>query len=499
MRKLSCALEENLEALSRRFHAPENGDFVVRECAPGGVRMAVVYIDGMAERKNIEDMVLRPLLNMRPFGGTRPEARSRVLMEKVLPTGTGELTDDAQRVAAFILDGNCAVLCDGSPEAVLAETQGYDKRGVDQPLTENTVFAPHEAFNESIRTNLTLLHRTLRTPDLVTEMRQVGRTSHTKVARVYLKGVASGQLVAEARRRLGGVDVDRLLSIGQLQQLIEDRPGKLLPQMIQTERPDRAASFLTDGMVVILCDNAPYALSAPATFLTFLHTPDDHALRWQYGSFLRVVRILGFFLALLLPAVYNALLLYHEDLLPADLLTSLLEGYTLVPLSVTLELVLMDFVFDLINEASLRMPGNMGSTLGIVGGLVLGQAAVSANLVSPMLIIVVSVAGLGLFAVPSYPLSLAVRIVRLALIAVSTVAGFAGIALVMFGLICSCAAMDSFGTPYFAPIAPGMRHNADLFVRLSVRRQVRRPGMARPGEGEGPHDPRGWEKGRERV
>ena len=300
MRKLSCALEENLEALRRRFHAPENGDFVVRECAPGGVRMAVVYVDGMAERKNIEDMILRPLLNMRPFGGTRPEARSRVLMEKVLPTGTGELTDDEQRVAAFILDGNCAVLCDGSCEAVLAETQGYDTRGVDQPLTENTVFAPHEAFNESIRTNLTLLHRTLRTPDLVAEMRQVGRTSHTKVALVYLKGVASEQLVAEARRRLDGVNVDRLLSIGQLQQLIEDRPGKLLPQMIQTERPDRAASFLTDGMVVILCDNAPYALSAPATFLTFLHTPDDHALRWQYGSFLRVVRILGFFLALLL-------------------------------------------------------------------------------------------------------------------------------------------------------------------------------------------------------
>ena len=120
MRKLSCALEENLEALRRRFHAPENGDFVVRECAPGGVRMAVVYVDGMAERKNIEDMILRPLLNMRPFGGTRPEARSRVLMEKVLPTGTGELTDDEQRVAAFILDGNCAVLCDGSCEAVLA-------------------------------------------------------------------------------------------------------------------------------------------------------------------------------------------------------------------------------------------------------------------------------------------------------------------------------------------------------------------------------------------
>lgn len=494
MQTLSHSIDENLSTLRSLFHSPDNADFVVREFAPWGVSMAVLYIDGMAKRTNIEDMILRPLMDMRPFGGTPPQERSRALMRLVLPTGTGSLTQEISRLAQFLLDGNCAVLCDGSDEAILAETQGYATRGVNQPLTENVAFAPHEAFNESIRTNLTLLHRTLRTPDLVTEMKEIGQTSHTKVALVYLKGVANERLIAEARRRLDGVDVDQLLSIGQLQQLIEDRPGKLLPQMLQTERPDRAASFLMDGMVVILCDNAPYALSAPATFLTFLHTPDDHALRWQYGTFLRIVRTLGFFLALLLPAIYNALLLYHEDLLPADLLTSILEGYTLVPLSVTLELVLMDFIFDLINEASLRMPGSMGSTLGIVGGLVLGQAAVSANLISPVLIIVVSVAGLGLFAVPSYPLSLAVRIARLALIAASSFAGFVGIVLVLFGMICSCAAMDSFGTPYFAPIAPLMRHNADLFTRLPLRFQTRRPGMSHPIGRAASGNPRRWDE-----
>lgn len=348
--------------------------------------------------------------------------------------------------------------------------------------------------------NLTLLHRELHTPDLVAEMMDIGTTSRTKAALVYLDGIADNGLVEEARRRLQGIQVDKLLSIGQLQQLIEDRPDHILPQVLQTERPDRAASFLTDGMVVIVCDNAPYALAAPATFLTFLHTPDDHALRWQYGTFIRAIRTLGFFLALLLPALYNGLLLYHEDLLPADLLTSILEGYTLVPLSVTLELILMDFIFDLINEASLRMPGSMGSTLGIVGGLVLGQAAVSANLISPVLIIVVSVAGLGLFAVPSYPLSLAVRIVRLGLILASTIAGFAGIALAMTALICACAGLESFGTPCFAPLAPSMRSNADgLFSRLNVLKQTLRPGMAHPAQEDPPENPRAWDRKDDRT
>lgn len=494
MPALTGNLCKDIEAFREAFHSPRNADFIVRTLAPHGVRMAVLYLDGMAGRSNVEDMILRPLMDMRPFGSTPREARSRVLLEQVLPTGTGKLGGDMDELIPYILSGNVVMLCDGSDLAVMAEMPGYAMRGVGQPLTENAAFAPHEAFNESIRTNLTLLHRFLRTPDLVAEMMEVGKTSRTRVALVYLHSVASPKLVNEARRRLKGVDVDRLLSIGQLQQLIEDDPHRMLPQMLQTERPDRAASFLTDGMIVIVCDNAPYVLAAPATFLSFLHTPDDHALRWQYGSFIRTVRTLGFFLALLLPAVYNALLLHHEDLLPADLLTSILEGYTLVPLTVTAELILMDFVFDLINEASLRMPGSMGSTLGIVGGLVLGQAAVSANLISPMLIIVVSIAGLGLFAVPSYPLSLAVRIVRLGLVIASVVAGFAGIALMMTALICSCAGAESFGTPLFAPLAPSLRRNGDaLFARLPVQRQTVIPGLAHPAADTATRNPRAWD------
>ncbi len=462
-------MEEILNNIKARFHAEINEDFVCREIAPHSIPMAVLYLDGMVSREDIEENIMKPLLLMLPFGEVTPDNRCALLLSKVLPTGTGRMVSDTEEITQAILSGCCAVLVHGCASAILVELQGFDKRNVEQPLTENVVFAPHQAFTESIRTNLTLIHRILHTENLTVETLRIGSQTNTKVALVYLHGFTDEKLVAEVRIRLQGIQTDKLLSTGQLQQLMEEHPFSLLPQMLETERPDRAVSFLTEGLVVVLCDGAPYALAAPAVLWSFLHTPDDHALRWQYGTFLRLVRIFGAALSLLLPAVYNAVLLFHQELLPTDLLTSLMEGYTLVPLSVTGELLIMNFVFDLIGEASLRMPGSMGSALGIVGGLVLGQAAVSANLISPMLIIIVSITGLGLFAVPSYPLSLAVRILRLLLILVSTWAGFAGISVTLLLLIAHLSVQNCFSVPYLVPLAPKMRHNRDIFLRFPTK------------------------------
>ena len=470
----------NVEILKTRFHAEINEDFVCREISPHNVPIAVCFLDDMVKRDDTEENVIKPLLRMLPFGDSAPEKRCKVLLSKVLPTGTGKEVFDFEEVVGAILAGCGVVLVEGCPSAILIELQGFDKRGVEQPLTENVVFAPHQAFTESIRTNLTLMHRILHTENLTVETLKIGEITGTKVALLYLHGFTNEELVQKTRKKLKNIRTDKLLSMGQLAQLIEEHPYSLFPQSLQTERPDRAAAFLTEGMVVLLCDGAPYALVAPAVLFSFLHTPDDHALKWQYGTFLRLVRILGAALSLLLPAVYNAVLLFHQELLPTDLLTSLMEGYTLVPFSVTGELLIMNFVFDLIGEASLRMPGSMGSALGIVGGLVLGQAAVSANLISPMLIIIVSVTGLGLFAVPSYPLSVAVRILRVGLILVSTLAGFAGISVCLLLLLASLSAQESLNVPYLSPLAPKMPHNKDIFFRFPTKTLNQTPDMAHP-------------------
>ncbi len=490
--KLPASLTASLAVMGRIFHAPKNADYIVREFLIGSTRCAVLHIDGMTSRTDLEEMVLKPLQRCPSLSST-PKRYARELLETVLPTGTGKTETDPKKVARFILGGNFALLLDGCPEAALCEMQGFSKRGVEKPVTENIVMGPQEAFNENLRTNLSLLRRALKTPDLVDEIFDLGERANDTLAVCYMESIANPALVEEVKRRLQGIQTDAVFTSGELAQLLEDRPFALLPQILLTERPDRAAAFLMEGLVVLLCDNSPHALVVPATLAAFLHSSEDLSLRWQYGLFNRLVRLFGILVALLLPAVYNALLLFHQELLPAELLTSLLEGHAMVPFSVTMELLLMEFTFNLINEASLRMPGYMGSTLGIIGALVLGQAAVVANLVSPALIIIVSVSGLGTFALPDYPMSIALKIRRVSYILASAFFGFAGIAalLVLF-LFCDCS-LESFGVPFFAPFAPRMSHNPDLFLRLPLAMQRLVPPMARPKAHLRSRAPRGWD------
>lgn len=489
---LSPRIQDSLRAMNAVFHHPKNADYVVRELLLGERRCAVLHIDGMTSRTDLEDFVLRPMQQAAPLTA-KGEALAQELLDRVLPTGTGKTETDPRKIAQFILGGNFAVLLDGCPEAVLCEMQGFSRRGVEQPVTETVIMGPHQAFNENMRTNLSLLRRILKTPDLVDELFYVGKKAQNPLAICYMESIANPALVEEVKRRVQGIESDVVYTSGELAQLIEDKTFALLPQLLLTERPDRAASFLMDGMVLLVYDNSPYAVAAPATLAAFLHSGEDTSLRWQYGLFIRLIRTLGMLVALFLPAVYNALLLYHQELLPAELLTSLLEGHAMVPFSVTAELLLMEFTFNLINEASLRMPGHMGSTLGIIGALVLGQAAVSANLISPALIIIVSIAGLGTFALPNYPMSIALRIRRICYILASSFFGFTGIAaLVTLFLFCDCA-LESFGVPYFAPFAPKMPHNPDLFLRLPLYMQRMTPPMFRPKQRVRSTAPRGWD------
>ena len=217
---------------------------------------------------------------------------------------------------------------------------------------------------------------------------------------MYLSGVARPDTVAELRRRVAGCRIDYVSSLGMLEQLIEDRPSSLLPQCIATERPDRAVSFLNEGQVLIVMENAPAVLALPATLLHLFHAPDDTAQRWPYGTFLRILRLFGLFIALILPGLFICLTVYHPEGMSLSLLTSVMESQERVPFSLFTSTLLMLLVFSLISEAGARVPGAMGSSISIVGGLILGQAAVQADLISPLVIIVVALSGLGSYAVP---------------------------------------------------------------------------------------------------
>ena len=462
------ALSEDIDANVERFKAllsyPVNSDAHFRPIELSGHRLCVIYMEGMADDRKLSDFVLRACAQGAAEPGRHLDAG--YLIEHVLEIAQCEQEDRVEAVLEAVVNGMSAVLIDGCGEAVLLETRGYPSRQVDHTTNESVVIGAQEGFVESLRTNMTLMRRYIPSHRLITECLTVGTQAACRVALVYLDGMAPADVVDEARRRLKRISAASVQGLGAIQQLIEDDPWALLPQMLQTERPDRAASCALEGQIVILADNSPYALTAPITLFHQLHASDDTFSRWQYGTFLRLVRIAGMWVSVFLPGLYIALTDYHAHLLPLSLLGSIAEARANVPFPILVEIMLMEFSFYLINEAGTRIPNQIGSALGIVGALILGQAAVSASIISPILIIIVAITGLGNYAVPDYGFGIGLVICRLWVILSGALLGLYGVSLAAFSLLSGLCAMRSLGYPYLAPIAPNKPHNPDLLLRL---------------------------------
>jgi len=321
----------------------------------------------------------------------------------------------------------------------------------------------------------------------------LGKTAKTECAMVYINGIANPEVVKEVKRRISSLNIDFILGDGMLEQLIEDNHLTPFPQILSTERPDRASSFIMEGQVVILSEGAPFALAVPVTFFHMLHTSEDSHLRWQQGTFLRFVRVFGMSVALFLPAVYAGLTLYHQEMIPTELLASITKARSMVPFPIVVEIIIMEASFELIREGGIRVPGVIGQTLGIIGALILGQAAVAAGLVSPILIIIVAVTGLGSFSIPNYSLAMSIRIIRFIFIISATIAGFYSLSaaiIVFLGLMCN---MKSFGVPFLSPIAPKTKANSDIIIQQPLWRQQTRPDFINsPDRKSADYNPRGW-------
>ena len=465
-------LEEDRARMKEALNGGLSADVVLRELTSGGVRLCLVFMDGMAGRGDIDRFILEPCQRF-----TQPlpegEARADALSGRVL------CVDDAERVALIgeaveaVLDGRSVLLIDGCPCGLALETRAYEKRSVGRTNAESVVQGPQEAFVESLKTNVSIVRRLVRSEMLIGETLKVGTKLPTQATMMYLRGVARGETVDLIRRRIQSLTATRCPGTGYLQQLIEDHPLSLFPQMLETERPDRVAAALADGQIALLVDGSPYALIAPITLFHLLNASDDTFMRWQYGTFVRVIRLMGALMSLLLPGLYVAVTLFHVHLIPLNLLTSIAETRARVPFSVIVEVVFMELSFYLINEAGTRIPSQLGSALGIVGALILGQAAVEASIISPILIIVISLTGLGGYAIPNYALSVGVQIARMAFVALGALLGLYGLVLGVALLTGYLSQMQSFGEKYLAPVVPHYPHNGDVITRLPLFLQTR--------------------------
>ncbi len=494
------SLDKNMEMLKRVLHYGTNADVVIREFdipTDPKTEAAILFMEGLAARDAINFAILQPLMLIANLDDTeRTQNCLELVKRRLLPGNQVTEKDNLRGIIEDVLSGTTCLLIDGSDIALSIETRAWEHRGIEKPSAEMVVRGPQEAFSETLRSNLALIRRRMRTPDLITEMLKVGTLSRTDCALLYIEGLTNPQLVDEARKRIQTITSDHIQDTGILEQFIEEKPYVLAPQTISTERPDRMAAFLAEGYVGIMLDGSPFGLVLPATFWSLLQSAEDYFLRWPFGAFLRLVRMLALILAIFLPAVYLALTNFHPEMIPTDLLLAIAASREKVPFPTAIEVLIMEVSIELIREAGVRIPGVIGPTLGIVGALILGQAAVAASIVSPILVVIVAITALGAFAVPNFNMAFAIRLYRFMYILLAAALGFYGVAIGVFIQLVTYVNLKSFGVPYMSPVAPHTRSSGDALFRFPVWKSEIRPSFLKPQQEERqPRISRGWIKG----
>lgn len=391
---------------------------------------------------------------------------------------TNRLTEcrTIEEAAKELLSGKTIVLREGFPKAWAASTDGGQRRGVTEPASEAVVRGPRESFNESLMTNLGLIRRRLYTPKLRVETRTIGSVSNTPVALLYIDGLAKPDILQELRNRLDKIDIDGVIESQYIEEFIEDPVYSPFPTVFNTERPDRIAAALLEGRIAILTEGTPVALVVPATITLFLYSNEDYYQRYDIASLLKLLRTVAFFLSFLLPSFYVALLTFHQEMIPTPLLIALTGQREGVPFGIALEVFLMEVTFEVLREAGIRLPKTIGSAVSIVGGLVLGQAAVEASLIGPGTVIAVSATAIASFTTPSYSFAIASRMIRFAMLLLTAFIGSFGF---FFGLILIAIHLNtlrSFGVPYMSPIVPMKRRSwRDVLIRAPWWAMKQRP------------------------
>lgn len=479
-KRISKDIDENIDLIKTAFNANNNKDIIIREFTVGGkLRAFISYIDGMVDRITINDFIIKPLL-LSEKDYMADGCSLETIVQQVIETNQANKIKETEEMIFEILVGNTCLYVEGCDYCVSSETKGYEKRAVSTPQTEGVVRGSQEGFTENLRTNVTLIRRIIKNKDLTTEFMKIGKRNHNQCAVMYIDGLINPAIVAEIKRRVKNLDTDFIAGSGVLEQFIEENPWSIIPTILSTERPDRAASHLMEGKAVIIAEGTPFALVVPVSISAMFHTPEDTTLKWQYGALLRIIRVLALFIATFIPGLYVALTNFHREMIPTDLLIAIAKARENVPFPTIMEVLLMEVSFELIREAGIRIPGIIGNTIGIIGALILGQAAVQANLVSPVLIIIVAITGLGNFAIPDFSMAFAARITRLMFIILGSLLGFYGISLGLVASTVMLACTKSFGVPLLSFFSPRVSNSNDMVLKRPVWMQEYRPDDVNP-------------------
>lgn len=465
---LSANLKSNIQVLQSLYS--NCSDAVFRQFHIAGQKPAVlIYLQGLSNIELIDQLVLAPLMH-----STSPKWNS--LTEETLSVSQINPIKTIIDCVKHISLGNTVLLVEGQSEGLSLGLIKWEKRGIEEPSAESVVRGSREGFTETLQVNISLIRRRIRTPKLKITTMTIGSYTNTNLAIAYIEGIIDPTLLEEVMTRIGRIQIDGVLESSYIEEMIIDSPYSPFPQLLNTERPDVVAANLLEGRLAILVDGTPFVLVLPMSYFSLLQSPEDYYQNFMMSTCIRWLRYAATFVAILLPSIYVAVLTFHHEMVPSSLFFSIARSREEIPFPAMVEALIMEVSFEALREAGVKLPKQIGAAVSIVGALVIGQAAVSAGIVSAPMVMVVAVTGIASFMIPHYAAGFSLRILRFPIMFLSTLLGLYGTLLGILFIIVHLCRLRSFGVPYFSPIGPlQWQELKDMAVRAPWWKMNTRP------------------------
>ncbi|AOZ92159.1 spore germination protein [Paenibacillus crassostreae] len=479
---LKFKIQENIQYIKTTLG--NSSDIVIREIqidSERKIKAAILYTDGLSDSKSIQNFIMESLMlnfhnkNLDQLDSSK-ENSLQLIKDHILTVGELKNITEFNTLFTSLLSGNAILLLDDYNQGFSIGMRGWKDRAVTETTTETVIRGPKEGFNENLRTNTALIRRKIKDPNLWLETKEIGTITKTSVSIMYIKGIADDSIVKEVHSRLDRIDIDGILESGYIEELIQDETYTPFPTIYHSERPDVIAAELLEGRIAILVDGTPIVLVVPITIVNFLQAAEDYYQRADISTLIRLLRFLSIFISLLGPSLYIAITTFHQEMLPTQLLISLAAQREGVPFPAFIEAIMMEVSFEILREASLRLPKAIAQSISIVGTLVIGTAAVEAGIISASMVIVVAITAISSFVIPAYDFAMAIRMLRFLMMMLAASFGLFGIIIGIIAIMLHLCSLRSFGIPYMSPFAPFILDDQkDALLRLPQWAMFSRP------------------------
>lgn len=477
--KFSTDFDKNVEMIHKTFQRCDDlkeRKFVLE--SEKSVNCAVFFMNGITNEKEIVNFIIKPIAKKESldFSKIQQYGVLHLLEDHLMINHTVEKVECYGDAVQGILEGKVLFILDKYAHGYLIEVKEFPKRGIEEPSTQTLVRGPREGFTESIKDNLALVRKRIRTPDFKVETKQIGHISKTDIAICYIENIVDPKVVEEVKVRIQDIEIDTVLESSILEQLIEDSTFSPFPQIGSSERPDAVAASLAGGRVCIFVDGSPFILIVPQVLTDLLQASEDYYSRFPFATAIRLLRYFAFFISLLGPSLYVAITTFHHEMIPTELLISIASARQGVPFPAVIEAFVMEVAFEALREAGIRLPKPVGQAVSIVGALIIGEASVQAGIVSQIMVIVVAGTGIASFTVPSFNAGISVRLLKIPILLISAAFGLFGVSIAVLAISIHLSTLRSFGVPYLSPIAPmTLTDNKDVIIRAPMWGMFERP------------------------